>query len=165
MHVKSCLPQSCVFIVWVIHYGSACGQFHTCHGGHSTSKHSIYRNIAWMQESEIVHIKWDVSFCTIKSKSKRQEFLTRACVVLDPLQELFLRKVTELSYNAPLTLQVGKSLDCHDGQYSYDCHLEFKLLSYPTKQLQMKRQRNQNISESNRILHLKVFAQISFVAF
>lgn len=115
--------------------------------------------------SQIVHIKWDVSFCTIKSKSKRQEFLTGACVVLDPLQELFLRKVTEFSYNAPLTLQVGESLDCHDGQYSYDCHLEFKLLSYPTKQLQMKSQRNQNINESNRILHLKVFAQISFVAF
>lgn len=130
MYVKTCLPQSCVFIVRVVHYGSSCGQFHTRHGGHRTSKHSIYRNIAWVQESDTGH----VSFCAVE----QQKFLTRPCVVLDPLQELFLREVTEFSYDVPLTLQVGDSLDCHDGQYSHDCQLEFKLLSYPTEQLQMQ---------------------------
>lgn len=115
--------------------------------------------------SQKLFIKSVVSFCTVKSESKRQEFLTRACVVLDPLQELFLREVTEFSYDAPLILQVGESLNCHDGQYSHDCHLKFKLLSYPAKQLQMKSQRNQNISESKSILDFKAFAQISFVAF
>lgn len=109
--------------------------------------------------SQKLVIKWVVSFCTVKSESKRQEFLTRACVVLDPLQELFLREVTEFSYDAPLILQVGESLNCHDGQYSHDCHLKFKLLSYPAKQLQMKSQKKQNISEYNRIFDFKAFAK------
>jgi len=103
-------------------------------------------------------IKRVVSLYTVKRQSKRLEFLTRACVVLDPLQELFLREVAKFSYDAPLILQVGKSLNCHDGQYSHDGYQKFKLLSYPAKQLQRKSQRYQNISESNCILDLKAFA-------
>ncbi len=64
-----------------------------------------------MQESDTGHMKGDVSFCAVE----QQTFLTRACVVFDPLKELFLRDVTEFSYDVPLTLQVGDSLDCHDG--------------------------------------------------
>lgn len=69
MYVKSCVPQSCVFIVRVIHYGSSCGQFHTCHGGHCTSKHSIYRNIAWMQESD-TGVTWSEAFDFVQLNSK-----------------------------------------------------------------------------------------------
>lgn len=105
--------------------------------------------ITRMQKSDTSHVMRDLSFCT----AKQWQFLTRACVVLDPLQELFLREVAEFSYDVPLTLQVRESLDCHDGQYSHDCQLEFNLLSYPAEQLQMwSKHRTPHFN------HLKAFA-------
>lgn len=61
--------------------------------------------------------------------------LTWSGVVLDPVQQLLLRQVAELSNDCPLGLQVGNSLNGHHSQ-DYENHsLVLKLLPDPAKQL------------------------------
>lgn len=61
--------------------------------------------------------------------------LTRPGVVLDPVQQLLLRQVAELSDDPPLSLQVGQALHGHDGQHRKHQHLQPQLLPDPAKQL------------------------------
>lgn len=61
--------------------------------------------------------------------------LTRTGVVLDPVQQLLLWQVAELSNDRPLGLQVGHSLDGHDGHDCKHHSLVFKPLPDPAKQL------------------------------
>lgn len=61
--------------------------------------------------------------------------LTRRSVCLNPVQQLLLWQVTELSDNPPLSPQVRHSLNGHDGEDYKHSSLVFDLLSNPAKQL------------------------------
>lgn len=62
-------------------------------------------------------------------------WLTGHGVGIDPLQELLLRQVAEVSYDSSLALEVGHALDGHDGQDAKHSDVGLEVLPYPAKQL------------------------------
>lgn len=117
--------------------GPTCGKLHAGHGGHGPSKHRIcitekMRVIHCCSGSHLVGLS-QLSFTLLPWKQLTS--LTGASIVLDPVEQLFLRQVAELANDRPLGLQVGHSIYGHGGHHCKHHNLVLKLLPDPAEQL------------------------------